>query len=49
MGFAGSRPIRFDVVLSFDIDRAEAIAELCKEIGDLYPDYTLQIVPDIDA
>ncbi len=44
-----NKTIRFDVVLSFDIDRAEAIAELCKEIGDLYPDYTLQIVPDIDA
>ena len=44
-----NKTIRFDVALSFDIDRAEAIAELCKEIGDLYPDYTLQIVPDIDA
>lgn len=43
------KTIRFDVVLSFDVDRAEAIAELCKEIGELYPDYTLQIVPDIDA
>ena len=43
------KTIRFDVVLSFDVDRAEAIVELCKEIGELYPDYTLQIVPDIDA
>lgn len=43
------KTIRFDVVLSFDVDRAEAIAELCKEIGEIYPDYTLQIVPDIDA
>ena len=44
-----NKTIRFDVVVSFDVDKAQAIAELCEEIGGIYPDYTLQIVPDIDA
>lgn len=44
-----SKNMRFDVVLSFDIDRNEAMAILTKEIQGQYPDYTLQIVPDIDA
>ncbi len=41
--------IRFDVVVSFDIERAEALDILQKEVGALYPDYRLMIVPDIDA
>ncbi len=44
-----SKNMRFDVVLSFDIDRNEATNILTKEIQGKYPDYTLQIVPDIDA
>ncbi len=44
-----NRTLRFDVVLSFDIDRSEALTILTKEIGELYPDWMLQIVPDIDA
>ena len=44
-----ARHIRFDVVLSFDLDRAEAIGILTKEVQALYPDYALQIIPDIDA
>jgi len=43
------KTMHFDVVLSFDIDRNEAIDTLTKEVQDLYPDYTLQIIPDIDA
>ena len=43
------KTMRFDVVLSFDIDRAEALCILTKEIGELFPDYSLQIVPDIDV
>ncbi len=46
---AESKTIRFDTVLSFDIDRAEALQILTKEIQALYPDYHLLIVPDIDA
>ncbi|MBO4216955.1 MAG: cation transporter [Clostridia bacterium] len=44
-----SKTIRFDVVISFDVDRAEAIGTLTGEIQSLYPDYRLQIIPDIDA
>ena len=41
--------IRFDVVISFDIDRAEALCILNDEVKAMYPDYSLMIVPDIDA
>lgn len=44
-----SKKLRFDTVLSFDVDKDEAIETLKKEVGQLYPDYELQIVPDIDA
>ncbi len=44
-----SKAMRFDVVLSFDVDSSEAIKELYEEIQCLYPEYDLQIVPDIDA
>ena len=44
-----NKDMRFDVVLSFDIDKNEATNILKKEIQTKYPDYTLQIIPDIDA
>ncbi len=40
---------RFDVVLSFDIERQEALRILHEEAASLYPDYTFQIVPDTDV
>lgn len=40
--------ISFDIVLSFDIEQKEAIEIIHSEIKKLYPDYTIQIVPDID-
>ncbi|MBQ7204168.1 MAG: cation transporter [Eubacterium sp.] len=43
------KEMHFDVVLSFDIDSADAIKTLTEEVQALYPDYTLQIIPDIDA
>ncbi|MBQ6268113.1 MAG: cation transporter [Clostridia bacterium] len=43
------KTIRFDVVVSFDVDRKEAIETLYGEIGALYPDYDLLIVPDVDV
>ncbi len=43
------KTIRFDVVVSFDVDRKEALQNLTREIQALYPDYALQIVPDVDA
>ncbi len=44
-----SKTLRFDVVLSFEVDKADAVKTLTEEIQKLYPDYTLLIVPDIDA
>ena len=44
-----NKTMRFDVVISFDIDRTEALSVLAKEVQALYPDYALEIVPDIDA
>lgn len=41
--------IRFDVVVSFDIDRTEAVNILTKELQAKFPDYSLHIVPDIDV
>ena len=44
-----NKTIRFDVVVSFDIDRKEAMQTLLSEIQALYPDYELMIVPDVDV
>ena len=44
-----AKTLRFDAVVSFDIDRAEALGIMTREIGELYPDYTVQIVPDTDV
>ena len=43
-----NKNIRFDVVLSFDVERDEALKVIEEEISTLYPDYKIQIVPDID-
>ena len=43
-----NKTLRFDVVLSFDIDRSEALTTITNEVRALYPDYTLVIVPDVD-
>ncbi len=43
------KTIRFDVVVSFDVDRKEAIESLYGEISRLYPDYDLLIIPDVDV
>ena len=42
------KSMRFDVVLSFDIDPKEGIEIICKEVQEAYPDYALNIVPDLD-
>ena len=44
-----NKTIRFDVVVSFDVDRKEAIETLYGEIRGLYPDFELLIVPDVDV
>ena len=43
------KTVRFDVVLSFDVDRREAIGTLYGETSSLYPDYEFMIVPDVDV
>ncbi len=40
--------MRFDVVISFDFTPKEALKIICSEIQEIYPDYTLQITPDVD-
>ena len=42
------KTLRFDVVLSFDVERKEALIILYGEISALYPDYEILIVPDVD-
>lgn len=43
------KTIRFDVVMSFDVDHHQALEELYREVQPLYPDYTLLIIPDTDV
>ena len=44
-----NRTLRFDVVISFDVDKKEAMQTLYKEIGDLYPGFEIMIIPDVDV
>ena len=44
-----NKTIRFDVVISFDIEKKEAMQTLYGEIGALYPKYALTIIPDVDV
>ncbi len=43
------KTIRFDVVLSFDVERNEALKTLYGEVSAVYPDYEVMIVPDVDV
>lgn len=40
--------IRFDVVLSFGVDRGEALETLVSEVSKEFPDYRLAIILDVD-
>ena len=44
-----AKTIRFDVVVSFDIEQQEALRIMQEEVQKLYPDYTFFIVPDVDV
>lgn len=44
-----NKTIRFDVVVSFDIDHREALSIMQEEVRELYPDYAIHIVPDVDV
>ena len=43
------KTVRFDVVVSFDVDKNEAVKELLEEVSKEYPDYKFTIVPDADV
>ena len=43
-----NKEMRFDVVMSFEIDRQEGIEVLTEEIRKLYPDFHVNIVSDVD-
>lgn len=43
------KTLRFDAVISFDVDRREATETLYQEIRELYPDYDILIVTDADV
>ena len=42
------KKMRFDVVLSFDIAQDQALDTLTKEVQTSYPEYKVQITPDVD-
>jgi hypothetical protein len=39
----------FDVVMSFDIDPKEGLRIISGEIKKAYPEYRLDMTPDVDA
>ena len=43
-----NKKIRFDAVLSFDIDCKEGMKKLYEAVSEQYPEYELLIVPDVD-
>ncbi len=44
-----NKTLRFDVVLSFDIESEEALGIMQKQVQDLYPEYEITIFPDVDV
>ncbi len=42
------KSVRFDVVLSFEIEVKEALGILSKELKEAHPDYSFTIIPDAD-
>ena len=44
-----NKTMRFDVVVSFDIDHKEAVGIMTQQVQQLYPDYTASIISDIDV
>ena len=44
-----AREMRFDVVMSVDIQPREGIRILSEELGRAYPDWRIAIVPDVDV
>ncbi len=45
---SAKKQVRFDVVMSFDIDRKEGLEIISREVGEMFPQYSFTIVPDVD-
>ena len=43
-----NKEMRFDVVMSFEIDRQEGVERLTEEIRKQYPDFQVRIISDVD-
>ena len=43
------KDIRFDVVMSFEIKPSEGISIIQNELKKVYPDYNINIIPDVDV
>ncbi|WP_406016948.1 cation diffusion facilitator family transporter [Succinivibrio sp.] len=43
------KEMSFDVVLSFDIEPKAGVATIHSELHKLYPDYSIEIAPDVDV
>ena len=46
---AEAKDMTFDVVMSFDITPKEGISIIYNEIKDAYPEYNVQVAPDVDV
>lgn len=44
-----AKEMSFDVVMSFDVKPSEGIQIIYKEIKEAYPEYDIQIAPDVDV
>lgn len=43
-----AKTVRFDVVMSFDVEQSEGLQTIYKEVSEAFPEYTFQITPDVD-
>jgi len=44
-----AKSIRFDIVMSFEIDAKEGLKIINEQLAKVYPEYKFQIVPDVDV
>lgn len=43
-----AKAIRFDIVMSFEIDAKEGLKIISEQLAKIYPEYKFQIIPDVD-
>ena len=44
-----AKTIRFDIVMSFEIDAKEGLKIISEQLAKVFPEYKFQIVPDVDV